>query len=397
MNIRFSSDRELEHQGLGAEDMTNKIHYSHLRGITSIIFIAAIVASLPACKRSNSADNQPNSDTVKQNTEQPVAQPDSKEIADKGNLENDAPAIDEQAKKDTNYVVVYSSFREAAKINSDAIDRCFEDFFVNLSKQSEDVMSRHFDSLRSLYITIDADGRLTEAKNRFPYKETAQLDTCLTELIKSFRFPSGKPVTDDYKILEYSKGSKVNDFELGDEIRTCFENHYMNQQLSSDDCFGFKWVVDKDGKANQVQFVDDMTCKNDPDDVQETEKTYNNLIACIKDRIEHSSFFSTTTQKDVPFYNRFYNPYSMDMVDFDDENEDALKACNSKGMVKEDYYGFTWVINPDGSLTDITSENTALDKKVSDCYINLLKDWHFKPTLTGNKLNVYYEFKIGDD
>ena len=72
-----------------------------------------------------------------------------------------------------------------------------------------------------------------------------------------------------------------------------------------------------------------------------------------------------------------------------------MNGClaKAKGPINNDQYGFEWTIMPDGSLQDVHCTG-KLDDAVRDCYIDIIKKWHYKPTLSGQKLKMYYEYYI---
>ena len=160
------------------------------------------------------------------------------------------------------------------------------------------------------------------------------------------------------------------------------------------------WIIDQSGNPKNIKFfgtLDDKDCYSETKIADENETE-----GCIEDAIANTVFNPTTTQQDVPVTYSFINPYDYEIMKFEAENIDELKKCYEKGKVDLNvsagrYNGFIFVINPDGSIKSIeyTNEsNAAMDTDVANCYINILKQLRFKPTLTGKTLNMLYRFDV---
>lgn len=350
-----------------------------------------VIAAVPACKRTSSSDEPTSPETTKVSENQA----DNKVKVTDINAENSnktVPANSEEAKADDDSASIYLDIIDAETKNADEIDRCFEEFAVNFFKtQSESsTLLYHSEMNESFDINIDTDGKVTEVITKFPYKERKELEECLSNLIKTFRFNTEVPKKNTYAFLKYRNDIQILDLRFDNTIRLCFEKYYMDRPLSSEDRFNFIWKIDKTGKAKDIQYQ--TSDERKPEDFSE-------LTHCIENTLTQISFNPTVTQLDVPIYTSFGTPYYYDMIDFDDEKEKAFEAClpKAKSNVKSHFYGFKWVINPDGSVTDVSSADSLLDQAVGNCYVDIIKQMQFKPTLTGNKIHMYYEYKIGNE
>ena len=385
--------------------MISNTHSKHCLKITFLSMITAMIVTLPACKHSNSTISQPNTESTTVNHDASDNQEKTRDLT-KDSPDNPITANDNQLDaQDNNNDMIYSDFSEAAQRNANKLDRCFEEYAIELVKTKK---SRIYgiDHASIFHITIDSNGLVKDLKTSIPSNMDLPLNQCLSKFIKSFRFQPGAETT-NLEIVEHSNSAKITDINFSDSIRTCYEKYHLSEPNSVEYTSYFFWEIDKDGKTQSIQQLKDV-----------------GSLDKVIHLDDNANFNPTITQQNVPVIEQIANPYDFDLLDFKEENESELKNCSAKAHVSNDYYGFNLVINPDGSIEKVSyagiydayknsfrnlnsdedtsdfdqnTTNTGLNENVKDCYINLLKKWHFKPTLTGKKLYMYYTFEIGDD
>ena len=357
------------------------------------LFLTVGLVTLSACKKDNPFTKEsPKPDAVPAETQAPAPSQDLPQNNPVIDTANNAAPLQELPEAAAH--AFYAVFEAEQVKNKAAINRCYEEYAINFFKTaSEATIVDGFKRDIMLEVKVDKNGNVVDAINKYSRRGTEQLSECLAGIVKTFKFvASGREMT-EYHSLRYDNGSKALEIQFDNGIRKCFENHYMDHVLKSDDKFCYTWVIDPSGTAKNIKYLGKSSVLEPPQNAPE----FDTLSQCIGDVILHETFSPTVTNQDVPFYYEFNNPYSYDIMDFEEEKEDALKQCAKDIRMSQDWFGFTWVIMPDGSITDIKCDDPNLNNRIKDCYIDLLKNWRFKPTMSGAQLNMYYEFEIGEE